>query len=404
MRITAAMLPAILCLLSCRPAPHVAKPSDISPGSPNLQRHALGPALGNYDVLTVAPDGSHAIRVRITRRYPSENANPAQFTVMDAASSTVLAAVDVPAIVPPLTPSGTDNDIRAARFCNSGNYLMIFGEKGVFYIIDLANSRLQSTFALDLGDQNPAREDINRPLGLGAACAANAPIGVVALARGPYGLGTLKIFDLATGRQTGSIPADLAPYGYTNLSISPAGITAALLSERKPPQQKPDLVLFNLMHHKLLKSITTETGELQAAFLGESRIAVAGDNLNANSIRVFDIHSGALAQTFQALGESGRASVETSADGRTLLAYTGVEFNRSEALQIQRAGFTLWDTVTGKVLAHSPALYVPKTDARPLDRSLLQSWRPSFDLSQNGRGVLVSWPAWNHPPELYTLQ
>ena len=403
MRVTAAMLPALLCLLSCHPAPPATDASETS-GSPNLQRHALGPSLGNYDMLTVAPDGSHAIRVRITRRYPSENANPAQFTVMDAASSIVLAAVDVPAIVPPLTPSWTGNDIRAARFCNSGNYLMIFGEKGVFYIIDLTNSTLQSTFALDLGDQNPARDDINTPLGLGAACAANAPVAVVALARGPYGVGTLKIFDIATGRQTGSIPADLAPYGYTNLSISPAGITAALLSERQPPQKKPDLVLFDLVHHRLLKSITTETGELQAAFLGESRIAVAGDSLNANSIRVFDTHSGTLKQTFQAPSESARASVETSADGRTLLAYTGIEFNRSGALQIQRAGFTLWDTVTGKVVAHSPALLVQRTDARPLDRSLLESWRPAFNLSQNGRGVLVSWPGWSQPSELYTVR
>jgi hypothetical protein len=403
MRVTAAILPTLLCLLSCRPVLRATNASDI-PGSPNLQRQTLGSSLGHYDSVEVTPDGLHAIRVLITRRSDSEKSDPAQFTVVDVASSAVLAAVDAPGIVPPQTPSLKDNDLRAARFCNLGKYLMIFGEKGVYYIVDLANSRLQSTFALDLGDQDPVRDDINRPLLLGAACAANAPVGVVALARGPYGVGTLKIFDLATGRQKGSIPADLAPYGYTNLSISPAGVTAALLSDRQPPQQKPDLILFDLVHHRLLKPITTETGELQAAFLGESLIAVAGDNLNANSIRVFDIHSGALAQTLQAPGESSRASVETSADGRTLLAYSGVEFNRSEALQIQRAGFTLWDTVTGKVLAHSPALYVPKTDARPLDRSLLQSWRPTFDLSQNGHGVLVHWPGWNHPPELYILQ
>jgi hypothetical protein len=405
MRIAAAMLPALFCLLSCASVPRATSPGDVSsPGSPNLQRHTLGPSQGHYDTLAVAPDGSHAIRVRITRRFPSENANPAQFTVLDAASSAVLATVNVPAIVPPLTPSWAENDTRAARFCNFGKYIMIFGEKGVFYIIDLANSRLQSTFALDLGNQDPARDNINTPLGLGAACAANAPVGVVALARGPYGVGALKIFDLATGRQTGSVPADFAPYGYTSLSVSPAGITAALLSERQPPQQKPDLILFDLIHHKLLKSITTGTGEQQAAFLGESRIAVAGDSLNANAICVFDIHSGALIQTLQAPGESARVSVETSADGRTLLAYTGIEFYQSEALQIQRAGFTLWDTVNGKVLAHSPALYVVKSDARPFDPSLLQSSRPIFDLSQNGRGVLVSWLGSNRPPELYTVQ
>jgi hypothetical protein len=403
MRVTAAMLPALLCLLSCHKVPPATNASEPS-GPPNLQRLTLGPSMGNYDSVEVTPDGLHAIRVLITRRSDSKKADPAQFTVVDVATSSVLAAVDVPGIVPPQAPSWKDNDLRAARFCDLGKYLMIFGEKGVYYIVDLANSRLQSTFALDLGDQDPVRDDINRPLLLGAACAANAPVGVVALARGPYGVGTLEIFDLATGRQKGTIPADLAPYGYTNLSISPAGITAALLSERQPPQQKPDLVLFDLVHHRLLKSITTETGELQAAFLGESRIAVAGDSLTANSIRVFDIHSGTLTQTFQAPSESARASVETSADGRTLLAYTGIEFNRSGALQIQRAGFTLWDTVTGKVLAHSPALLVRRTDARPLDRSLLESWRPAFNLSQNGRGVLVSWPGWSQPSELYTVR
>ena len=85
------------------------------------------------------------------------------------------------------------------------------------------------------------------------------------------------------------------------------------------------------------------------------------------------------------------------------MAYAGVESLKDNALDIERATFTLWDTEKGEAI-HSPSLPIDRATVRPLDISPLApqySVRPNILLSGSGNSV-VWHPGFGNQIEVFT--
>jgi hypothetical protein len=103
-----------------------------------------------------------------------------------------------------------------------------------------------------------------------------------------------------------------------------------------------------------------------------------------------------------------------SADGRTMLAYTGRSYictscNKGTGQKkIEDARFTLWNRQTGKPIAQSPSLTIVHHEC-PWYRFTIGSCT-SFDetpvlaMSQSGNAVIASFTSGGEPVKVYPLQ
>jgi hypothetical protein len=314
--------------------------------------------------------------------------------------------------VPPPPPSRPKTELvsQAVHFCNGGNIILVYEGGYSLSIIDARTYTQKASITLAVtinrSAQNPLPDD-NPPVVMACSCAANAPVAAVELVFGPFGTGVTKVFDLDNGQQVSEIATDV--FGYPrNIDISPSGASAAILVARFQPgdlrrpddaaKYSADLAILDMNTRSLRRRILTGLDGSHVTFAGEDEVAVAssGEGNEENQvIELFDVRSGAVSQRFGDPADGARAFVAASADGHSLLGYTGKEWMYREGmgsyLQINRARFTIWDRRTGKVMAQSPGLQVFKADYKMLDNSHTISTRPIIDYSQQGNAVLVSW-------------
>jgi hypothetical protein len=333
----------------------------------------------------------------------------------DVASFRTLATIPLPTVPPP-PPSRPKTELvsKAVHFCNGGKIILAYEGGYSLSIIDARTYTQKASITLAVtinrSAQNPLPDD-NPPVVMACSCAANAPVAAVELVFGPFGTGVTKVLDLDNGQQVSEIATDV--FGYPrNIDISPSGAGAAILVARFQPgdlrrpddaaKYSADLAILDTNTRSLRRRILTGLDGSHVTFAGEDEVAVAssGEGNEENQvIELFDVRGGAVSQRFGDPADGARAFVAASADGRSLLGYTGKEWMYREGmgsyLQIDRARFTIWDRRTGKVMAQSPGLQVFKADYKMLDNSHTISARPTIDYSQQGNAVLVSWPGFS---------
>ena len=416
-----------------------ADPRDEDPdnSSYHLTKTVIPAAMGDMDKASLSPDGS---TVLIDRREMKQDLSETHWLEFhDVASFRTLATIPLPTVPPP-PPSRPKTELvsKAVHFCNGGKSVLVYESGYTFSIIDTRTytqkASITLTVTINHSAQNPLPDD-NPTVVLACSCAANAPVAAVELVFGPFGTGVMKAFDLDNGQQVSEIATDV--FGYPrNIDISPSGASAAILVARFQPGElrrpddaakyNADLAILDMKTRSLRRRILSGMDGSHVAFVGEVEVAVAGSGERAApgktngpaqkepgieppNLEVFDIHTGAVSQRFGDPADGARAFVAASADGRSLLGYTGKEWMYREGvasyLQIDRARFTIWDRQTGKVMAQSPGLQVFKADYKMLDNSHSVSVRPTMDYSQQGNAVLVSWPGlWTKRLEVFTIK
>ena len=379
----------------------------------NLDKTVIQAGMRDLDKASLSPDGS---TVLIDRREMKQDLSETHWLEFhDVASFRTLATIPLPTVPPP-PPSRPKTELvsQAVHFCNGGNIILVYEGGYSLSIIDARTYTQKASITLAVtinrSAQNPLPDD-NPPVVMACSCAANAPVAAVELVFGPFGTGVTKVFDLDNGQQVSEIATDV--FGYPrNIDISPSGASAAILVARFQPgdlrrphdaaKYSADLAILDMNTRSLRRRILTGLDGSHVTFAGEDEVAVAssGEGNEENQvIELFDVRSGAVSQRFGDPADGARAFVAASADGHSLLGYTGKEWMYREGmgsyLQINRARFTIWDRRTGKVMAQSPGLQVFKADYKMLDNSHTISTRPIIDYSQQGNAVLVSWPGFS---------
>jgi hypothetical protein len=346
-----------------------------------------------------------------------------ELKIHSAASSSIDASLLLPEIEPhafkdPHLSSVFAYQNSRVHYCDRGRYILAYGGSGTFFIVDTASYKLKSTVAFGLDNYGPGVKP-ERGLvvvALAAACSANGNIAAFELSFGPYGGGTTRIFDLDTGKQLGSIDEDISPGRLKVIDVSPSGASAVIAVERvkgdEPPAKNDDLVIVDLASHTVSRRILTGIDLIDAAFVGESSVAVAsGDAVVPKPkpyILLFDIHSGTQTRRFGDPESGADGVVSASADGRFLLAYTGKDnycghcliAEHRGYLRIEDARFTVWYVTTVKVVARSPKIAMDKGGIL----AFVIYQRPRMEISQSGNAVLVSQPGGSEPTDVYTLK
>jgi hypothetical protein len=399
--------------------------SSIAYASARLNKTEILPYANPGWLSAISPDGA---RVAILKTTGSEGTQGEgrvknELKIHSVASSSIDASLLLPEIEPhPFKDTNLVSNFAyqnsRVHYCDRGRYILAYGGSGTFFIVDTVSYKLKSTFLFRLDNYGlgvkPERGHIM--VELAAACSANGDIATFELFSGPYGNGTTEIFDLDTGRQLGSIAEDISPGRLMGIDVSPSGASAEIAIERVKgdplPGKDDDLVILDLVSHTVSRRILTGIDLSDAAFVGESSVAVAsgGEKVSGAKpyILLFDIHTGAQTRRF-ADPENGAAGVvSASADGRFLLAYTGRDnfcehcliAEHRGYLRIEDARFTVWDVSTGKAVARSPKI--------PIDKGGILAFviyeRPSMEISQSGNAVLVSQPGENEPTDVYSLK
>lgn len=379
----------------------------------NLDKTVIQAGMRDLDKASLSPDGS---AVLIDRREIKQDLSETHWLEFhDVASFRTLATIPLPTVpLPPPSRPKMELVSKAVHFCNGGKIILVYEGGYSLSIIDARTytqkASITLTVTINRSAQNPLADD-NPTVVLACSCAANAPVAAVELVFGPFGTGVTKVFDLDNGQQVSEIATDV--FGYPrNIDISPSGASAAILVARFQPgdlrrpddaaKYSADLAILDMNTRSLRRRILTGLDGSHVAFAGEDEVAVASGgegNEEKQVIELFDVRSGAVSQRFGDPADGARAFVAASADGRSLLGYTGKEWMYREGmgsyLQINRAHFTIWDRRTGKVMAQSPGLQVFKADYKMLDNSHTISTRPTMDYSQQGNAVLVSWPGFS---------
>ena len=170
----------------------------------------------------------------------------------------------------------------------------------------------------------------------------------------------------------------------------------------------------------------SDPGPYPIAFAGENTVAVellsnepgvsttSGQFLyhQRASVHFFDVSSGSQVQVIADPNVDDLSFWGMSADGRTMLAYTGKSYictscNKGAGQQeVTDARFTLWNRETGKPIAQSPSLKVIHHDCpwyRFAFSCTTSDETPVLALSQNGNAVAVSWASGGEPIVVYTL-
>ncbi len=142
----------------------------------------------------------------------------------------------------------------------------------------------------------------------------------------------------------------------------------------------------------------TDDPAADVAFLGNSTVAtVSGGPAfgpgKKDDLRIWDSTTGKLLRQIASPPNGTHYQVRVSQNGRVLLAYVGKDHRNENFLDTTQQRFRLWDTATWQVLFTSPAVPIPKVT--PLGQ------RAHFDLSADGRLVMVWWPRSSAPIRVY---
>lgn len=378
----------------------------------------------------ISPDGSK-VAIYFSNRLE----------IHDVSSLRVIASVQLP-LIPAGRHLGEGMPESGVRYCDRGKYILIYGGSATFFVIDAVGSRRAATIDLDI----PKAEKTTATL-IAGSCAAESNIAVIEVSPSQYDwVKTVKVFDHDSAKEIGEIPLGSRHVPWRGVEVSPSGSHALIyLGDADNPHSS--IALLDIGSSKLSASIDTEFYGGQATFVGESAVAVVGGDFRRadarevtmifdaktgalkrkfadahGTIKIFDVQTGALTREIGDSNNAPKAAVEASVDGRLLFAYTGKENDCEECddrsrgnLEITHAKFTVWDLITGKVVAESPGIRT-LTENDPMflfvrvpmllgdALSGKSSRRPQFQFSQSGNAILVTGTRDENSVDVYLLK
>ncbi len=350
-------------------------------------------------------------------------------------------------------PAASTRDARAItqlQFCNQGSYLLAIDRAEHIHVFDTRTNQLRTTIDLNPLEYPPPAEimalrqskhniDYNgRSGGLHfVACAANGPVAAFFIDY-DMGLGGIKIFNLDTGAPLPGSEGIPMLDSVEGIAVSPLGTSIAIIREVHDAQFEPGgyfdhaVILIDSKTERVIRTIRLVAGDNHntspISFAGESTVAVqllpskpgpcavSGPFClgQGASVHFFDVGTGADVQTIADPQADDFFLWGMSADGRTMLAYTGRSYictscNKGTGQKkIEDARFTLWNRQTGKPIAQSPSLTIVHHEC-PWYRFTIGSCT-SFDetpvlaMSQSGNAVIASFTSGGEPVKVYPLQ
>jgi len=154
----------------------------------------------------VSPDGRH-VAVNVGRSVQQKDGswnNTEWIEVIEPSSSSVVARVHLPsaALLKDAPASSTDGFIS---YCDNGKYLAAYDLIGAVYVLNASTYRVESQ--IGLGNLR-AQDAHGTVLGVRMACSAGGSVFAVGAYGGRFGLGLIRLFDLATGEQIGELSQD----------------------------------------------------------------------------------------------------------------------------------------------------------------------------------------------------
>jgi hypothetical protein len=223
------------------------------------------------------------------------------------------------------------------------------------------------------------------------ACAANAPIAAIVIDYGNE-MSTVKVLNLDTGAEVPGFIGIPLQTNVLGLAVSPEGSSLTLFRLEKYPDWKnfdsPDhcLTVVDLRNKKIGKTIWVKsaipTNANPIAYAGETTVATELTSMEpvkqtgfegsqepfsyrySVSVHFVDIGTGSEVRTISDPDHQDFGLRGISADGRTMLAYTGKSHqckscNHGSGQQvITSARFTVWNPQTGQRTGESPELNV----------------------------------------------
>jgi WD40 repeat protein len=413
------------------------------------------PHANHMEPFAISPDGVLVVHAP-TGFVQSKQVYGNVFEVLEASSAKQVATIQLP------IQAGTGFEFRNIQYCDRGRYLLAIGRAVTFEygnitsqsedivkVLDMKTYKLHTTISLSAIEDSVPQEVLAKRQGrvyrLGSlqftACAANSPIAAFIFSDSDSGLGVIKIFDLDTGTEIRGFDGVPVQAGVEGAAVSPLGSSIALIQKAYDAKFHQVgychhvVAIIDLKTKRIAKNINLisdrDPSSFPIAFAGESTVAVqlfkrepgvstiSGEfyyHYRA-SVHFFDIISGSKVQVIDDPNVDDFDFAGMSADGHTLLAYTGkshtcTHCNHSYGqLAVTDARFTLWNSETGKPIAQSPSLKVIHHTCpwySIFDNGGWGSCRssddiPSFAMSQNGNAVVVTWPMATEPVVVYTL-
>jgi hypothetical protein len=406
------------------------------------------------DLSTISPDGTFIAHFG-TGFGTSPEFNGKTLEIRETGSARQVAAIQL--------RSQAENglQIKSIQYCDRGRYLLAFGpivnvdyqkmtatSEDLIKILDMRSYQLHADIPLSAIEKSIPPQVLAKREGrvyksggqvLFAACAANAPIAVIFIGY-EFDLGVIKVFNLDAGSEipgTEDLPLQTAVEG---IAISPMGSSIALIQKgyindgNFDPGSFDDygVTIIDLQTKRVARTIQVRSeyrpGIHPIQFAGESMVAVEllsaqpGTRTRSEqflfdfraSVHFFDAGSGAEKQVIADPSVDDFVLWGMSADGRTMLAYTGKSricesCNHGNGQEVVTdARFTMWNLDTGKPIAESPSLQVIHHTCPWYKFSVgactSSDETPLLAISDSGNAVIASWSSGGEPIEVYGLR
>ena len=402
-----------------------------NPGFGIARINVLAPPSYLADSVAISADGAHVAIVH------EETLDGSGLFVIDVRSVQSGQRVSSLTIPPPTWAPNKMGYSMSPRlsFCDGGKYLVVFAPMDRLYVADTRTFTLRDPIhfyelrlTLDGAGPNPPGSPVpDGPVQFD--CAASGNVAVLGF-WADLGTAAIKLIDLDTGKEMADLGGSFAGlfskglsqrYQGDGLAISPDGSKVATVIWQYGDNGGPGVDLFDAQSSRLIKTLRLGDGSTidhRVAFAGERALVIGEPTCEPNgkcdvrslprgrTLRVWDFGGSGAVREFHSLGTEAYRSFGASADGTEVFAYTGDESHcwfcnsRNGELKVHSARFTVWDRVSGKVMARSPSLRVENHSCPWLSLGACESYQqvPEMQMSANGESIVAFWPQQDFPP------
>ena len=354
----------------------------------------------------VSPEGNHIAMVlgRSAQQEDGSWENARWIEIWEPASSKVMAKVDMPSLA---LFKGATFPWGFISYCDRGRYLAAYDLIDTVYVLDATTYRVESRIGLsDVLRHDPVGTGTIR--GLRMACSANASVLVMSAYGGPFGLGVVRLFNLATGEPIAELHQDSsAGETFQDVDLSPDGSKLAVLleSSTRRPLKALNVEIRETRRLKLVRTLSTGDVPRGLIFAGESEIVTVQERPSRpwwppkQVLRLWDLESGKEERRFSDAQVDVEGPISSSADGKMILGnlFTYRDYRLCNGLEgcrkLVKQQCAVWDKRTGAQIFRSEPF-------EPIG----QPFSARCVLSQNGAVAMVQWPHNVIAPRLFQIR
>lgn len=356
---------------------------------------------GPMSTAAISPDGRYiAANIGSSKQKPDGSwSSTESMQVLELAASKVVAKVDLPS-APLLKDGPLSSTDGFVGYCDKGRYLAVFDEIGTLFVLDPHSLEIKAR--IGLGEQPHVGALGYRRV----VCSANSSLIAVNGNGGQFGLGVLRLFDLASGVQIAEVHQNpSAGTAFRQISLSPDGSKLAILLEnpKRTAIQGPNVEIRETKRLTVLNQFTTGDAPNGLTFSGESEILTSqgqatGRDSSRRAIQLWNVESGKEVKRYTDASGDVEWPISSSADGTRILGFiptfrecrfcNGLEGRRD----VKEQRFAVWNKITGAEIFRSEPF-----------RPIVEPLGPQPVLSQDGTTAMVYWPDNVITPRLFPL-